>query len=111
MNEEEKIKDKELNEKVTRIMYQKLTSPEQEPIREYIKFLKSKISELKMNKRDKEYYKKSYENEMQEKFKYKEALENLAERYNELCKKQANIEIELDIAKAKIDLLEKGKEE
>ena len=90
-------------------MYQKLTVPEQEIVIEYVSFLKSQIKDLKMNKRDKESYKKQLKEEYNEKNKYKENLEYLKKKYEYVLEKQAETEIELDIAKTKILKLGKSR--
>lgn len=107
MNKEEiKNKDKEYQDSLEIIMYKKLTEEEKDIVKAYIIFLKSQISNLEMNKRDKEHYKKRYEEELDEKYRLEEALRNLSQRYNEVCKKQAETEIELDISKKKNEILE-----
>ena len=99
-------KDKVYKDSLEIIMYKKLTEEEKDIVKAYIAFLKNQISNLEMNKRDKEHYKKRYEEELDEKYRLEEALRNLSQRYNEVCKKQAETEIELDISKKKNEILE-----
>lgn len=108
--DEEKIKnkDKELKEKVETLMYAKLAPAEQIIINDYIRFLKEQISHYKMSERDKNYYKEQYEKEIQKCNEYESTLKNLGNKYNEVCKKLALMEIDLDIANEKIKFLSKG---
>ena len=107
--EENEDNEKELKSNLENLMYQKLTVPEQEIVIEYVSFLKSQIKDLKMNKRDKESYKKQLKEEYNEKNKYKENLEYLKKKYGYVLEKQAETEIELDIAKTKILKLGKSR--
>lgn len=105
--EEIRLKDKEMKENLTSLMYQKLTSAEQEIVNNYINFLKKQIGNSEMIKRDKEYYKKSYNDELEKNTSIKENEKKWRNYYNEVCMQRARLEIELDIANAKIELLNK----
>ena len=67
--EEIKNKDKVYKDSLEIIMYKKLTEEEKDIVKAYIAFLKNQISNLEMNKRDKEHYKKRYEEELDEKYR------------------------------------------
>lgn len=113
MNEEElKNKEKELKEQVENLMYATLAPADQAIINNYIRFLKEKISYQKMSERDKQYYKEQYQKEQEECNNYKITIVNLTNKYNEICQKLARTEIDLDIARDKIKILEgeKGNE-
>lgn len=111
-NEEElENKEKELRESLTSLMYQKLTAPEQEIIKKYTNFLKQQINELKRYKRSSEKYKKYYEEEEAERLKTKKTLDKLIDTYNEVLKRLAKTEIDLEIAKAKVEILEMEKKD
>lgn len=105
--EEIKLKDKEMKENLNSLMYQKLTSAEQEIVNNYISFLKKQIGNAEMLNRDKNYYKDRWDNEMK---KYEECRANEEKwknYYDEVCIQRARLEIELDTANAKIELLNK----
>lgn len=103
--EEIKLKDKEMKENLNSLMYQKLTSAEQEIVNNYISFLKRQIGNAEMLKRDMEYYKKSYNDELEKYTSIRENEEKWRNYYNEVCMQKARLEIELDTANAKIELL------
>lgn len=109
--EELENKEKELRESLTSLMYQKLTAPEQEIIKRYINFLKNQINKLKRYESSCEKYKKYYEEEEAERLKTKKVLDKTIDTYNEVLKRLAKTEIDLEIAKAKIEILELEKEE
>ena len=60
---------------------------------------------------DNEKYKQLYEEAEKERLKTKRTLNKLINTYNEVLKRLAKTEIDLEIAKAKIEILELEKEE
>ena len=55
----------------------------------------------------KDYYAEMYNKEVKEKVKAQKEEEKWQKYYKEVCQQQAKLEIELDIAKVKIELLKK----
>lgn len=109
MNKEDIVKkDNELRCDLENLMYEKLTSAEQEKVKTYIYFLKRQISDVEKYKRDSQYYKEQLKKEEEKNEIYRESLETLREKYKYVCDKQAKIEIELDIANTKILKLKEG---
>ena len=107
LTEEELLFIKSLEGKLSVTEYSELRSI----IQEYIQLARNKNWEAEASK---ERYKKSEEreNEYYEKYKEEEKQKDKWQNYyKEVCNKYAKLEIELDLAKAKIEILEGEKKQ